>query len=77
MLKQLGKDEAEKLIITLLKEADRPLTTREVEARVQGEGKQCPDSAVRFLSKMRYKGLVLGMLSKEHKGWIWWVEKGW
>jgi hypothetical protein len=74
MPEELTEADAEELICILLKEASNPLTTREIEERVQGQGKQCPDSAVRFLSKMRYKGIIMGTLSKEHRGWIWWVE---
>jgi repressor of nif and glnA expression len=74
MQKELSEFEAEKLILSLLGKSSHPLTTREIEEIVQGKGKQCPDSAVRFLSKMRYKELIKGELSLEHKGWIWWVE---
>ena len=75
MQKELSEPQAEKLILSLLGKTNRPLTTREIEEIVQGKGKKCPDSAVRFLSKMRYKELIKGELSLEHKGWIWWVEK--
>jgi repressor of nif and glnA expression len=72
----LAQDEAEDLILSVLGNAEGPLTTREIEEIVSGKGKQCPDSAVRFLTKMRYKGMIMGKLSMEHKGWIWWIEKG-
>jgi len=75
MLRKLKEKDARELIISILSKSIAPLTTRVVEEMVQGEGKQCPDSAVRFLAKMRYKGLIKGKLSREHKGWIWWVEK--
>lgn len=75
MPKKLTEPDAEKLILALLDKAHRPLTTREIEKTVQGQGKRCPDSAVRFLTKMRYKGMIKGELSIEHKGWIWWLEK--
>lgn len=75
MPEQLSEPDAEKLIISLLGNADKPLTTREIEETVQGKGKQCPDSAVRFLAKMRYKGMIKGELSVKHKGWIWWMDK--
>jgi repressor of nif and glnA expression len=71
----LEESEAEKMILSLLLDAKKPLTTREIEETVQGKGKQCPDSAVRFLSKMRYKDMIKGELSVEHKGWIWWIDK--
>jgi repressor of nif and glnA expression len=66
--------EVEELVVQILRENDRKLTTQEVEERVSGQGKKCPDSAVRFLSKLRYKGKIKGKLSKEHRGWIWWLE---
>jgi hypothetical protein len=75
MLKKLREKDARELIISILSKAVSPLTTQVIEEIVQGEGKQCPDSAVRFLAKMRYKGLIKGKLSKKHRGWIWWVEK--
>ena len=75
MPKELSEPAAEKLILSLLGKEDHPLTTKEIEKIVQSKGKQCPDSAVRFLSKMRYKELIKGELSLEHKGWIWWVDK--
>jgi len=74
MPNQLVESDAEKLILSIIGNADKPLTTREIEIFVQRRGKRCPDSTVRFLTKMRYKGLIKGELSIEHKGWIWWVD---
>lgn len=74
MPKKLTEPDAEKLILSLLGRVKKPLTTREIEKIVQDQGKRCPDSAVRFLTKMRYKGMIRGELSIEHKGWIWWLE---
>jgi repressor of nif and glnA expression len=71
----LKEQDAEEMILSILRRAKAPITTREIEEGVQTRGKQCPDSAVRFLNKMRYKNLIKGELSMEHKGWIWWVEK--
>lgn len=75
MLEKLKEKDAKELIISILSKAVVPLTTQVIEEMVQGQGKQCPDSAVRFLAKMRYKGLIKGKLSREKRGWIWWVEK--
>lgn len=72
----LKEKDAEEMILLVLGKADGPLKTKEIEEIVQSKGKQCPDSAVRFLTKMRYKGMIKGELSMEHRGWIWWVEKG-
>ena len=71
----LEENDAEKMILSLLEKTEKPLTTREIEETVQCKGKQCPDSAVRFLSKMRYKNMIKGELSLEYKGWIWWIDK--
>lgn len=66
--------DVEELVIKILKNCEEKLSTREIEEKVSGHGKKCPDSAVRFLSKLRYKGLINGELSMEHRGWIWWVD---
>ena len=74
MSEQLIEQDAENLIVSLLSKANRPLTTKEIEEIIQSKDKRCPDSAVRFLTKMRYKDIIKGELSIEHKGWIWWIE---
>jgi len=61
------------LIIQLLKEANRPLTTREVQAETEKRLVRCPDATVVFLNNLRIKGLIKGEMSKEKRGWIWWV----
>ncbi len=66
-------DEADQLIITLLKEAGHPLTTREVQEETQKRLVRCPDSTAVFLNNLRLKGLVHGEMSKERRGWIWWI----
>jgi hypothetical protein len=69
----LKDEEADQLIIQLLKDAQRPLTTREVQEETQRRLVRCPDSTVVFLNKLRLKGVVHGEMSKERRGWIWWV----
>jgi hypothetical protein len=69
----LKGEEADQLIIQLLKDANRPLTTREVQAETEKRLVRCPDSTVVFLNNLRIKGLVKGEMSKERRGWIWWV----
>lgn len=61
------------MIIQLLKEANRPLTTREVQAETEKRLVRCPDATVVFLNNLRIKGLIKGEMSKEKRGWIWWV----
>jgi repressor of nif and glnA expression len=69
----LKDDEADKLILQLLKEAGRPLSTREVQEETQKRLVRCPDSTVVFLNKLRIRGLVHGEMNKEKRGWVWWV----
>ncbi len=69
----LKDDEADRLIIDLLKGAGRPLTTREVQEETQKRLVRCPDSTVVFLNKLRLKGVIHGEMSKERRGWIWWI----
>ncbi|MCK4717493.1 MAG: hypothetical protein KAT70_02395 [Thermoplasmata archaeon] len=73
-MKEMTDSVAEAFIINALKEAKRPLLTREIEERTRAAEEQCPDSAVRFLNKLRLKGAIKGELSIEKRGWVWWVE---
>jgi len=73
-MRQMSEEEAEKRIIQILQSAGEPLLTREIEEKTKEAEQQCPDSAVRFLNKLRFKGIIKGELSIERKGWIWWVE---
>ena len=73
-LRRLGGEEAVDLILRVLREAGRPLTTREVQAETEKRLVRCPDSTVVFLNRLRIKGLVNGERSRERKGWIWWVD---
>jgi hypothetical protein len=69
----LRDEEADQLIIQLLRDAGRPLTTREVQEETQKRLVRCPDSTVVFLNKLRIRGVVHGEMSKERRGWIWWI----
>jgi hypothetical protein len=62
--------EAEAFVLALLRDKG-PLTTMEVEQLAHEQGRQCPDQTVLFLTKMRKKGLVLGEVSIERRGWLW------
>ena len=69
----LKGEEADKLILQLLREAGRPLTTREVQEETQKRLVRCPDSTAVFLNKLRLSGAIHGQMSRERRGWIWWV----
>ena len=65
-------DDMERYIVKLL-EGSGKLTTREVQAQAERKGVKCPDEPVRFLNKLRMKGVIKGEVSVEHRGWLWWV----
>lgn len=71
--KLLKAEEADQLILKLLKEAVKPLTTREIQTETEKRLVRCPDSTVVFLNKLRLKGVIHGEMSKERHGWIWWI----
>ncbi len=72
--RRLGEDEASELVLEVLREAGRPLTTREVQEATAKRRARCPDSTVVFLNRLRNRGVIKGERSKERRGWVWWVE---
>ena len=73
-LRRLEEDDAANLIVQVLREAGRPLTTREVQSETRKRLVRCPDSTAVFLNRLRTRGVIKGERSKERRGWIWWVE---
>ena len=73
-LKKLSEKEAIEFIVSLLKEAGKPLTTREIEEITRKRMVSCPDKAPIFLNRLRIKGVVKGQLSAERRSWVWWIE---
>jgi len=71
---KLTEEESFKLIMTILKSAGQPLTTRDIEGEIRKKLISCPDSLPVLLNRLRLKGRVKGQLSTEHRGWIWWIE---
>ena len=74
-LKKLSEKEAVELVVSILKEAGKPLTTREIEGETRKRMASCPDKTPVFLNKLRIKGILEGHLSAERRGWIWWIKK--
>jgi len=72
--RRLEGDDAVEHILSVLRDAGKPLTTREVQAETEKRRVRCPDSTVVFLNRLRIKGLIHGERSRERRGWIWWVE---
>ncbi|RJS89130.1 hypothetical protein CW700_05460 [Candidatus Bathyarchaeota archaeon] len=64
----------EEFVVSLLREAGRPLTTREIQEAAERALVQCPDSTVVFLNRLRLRGVIRGRLSRERRAWVWWVE---
>ena len=74
-LKKLSEKEAVELVISILKEAEKPLTTREIEEKTRKHMVSCPDKTPVFLNRLRIKGTIEGQLSAERRGWIWWIKR--
>jgi len=72
--RRLEGNEAVELILSVLREAGRPMTTREVQKETEKRMVRCPDSTAVFLNRLRLHGLISGERSKDRRGWIWWVE---
>jgi hypothetical protein len=69
-----GEIDPEEFIVSIMKKAGKPMTTREIQESIQKALVRCPDSTVVFLNKMRLKGLIKGELSRERRSWVWWIE---
>jgi len=73
-VRSLNEEEAIQLILSILRAAGKPLTTKEIEEETKKRLVQCPDKTPVFLNRLRLKGAINGQLSAERRGWIWWVE---
>ncbi len=74
-LRKLGEKEAIEIILEILRKAEEPLTTREIEEETKKLLVSCPDNTPVFLNRLRIQGIVEGQLSRERRGWIWWIKK--
>jgi hypothetical protein len=74
-LKKLSEKEAVELVISILKDTGKPLTTREIEEKTRKLMVSCPDKTAVFLNRLRLKGIIEGQLSAERRGWIWWIKR--
>ncbi len=60
------------LIVSILTEAKRPLTTKELSVEVHKQVPHCVSDNVIVLNMMRIRGMIKG---KHIEGsWTWWVE---
>ena len=62
------------IVTNILRKAEGPLTTRQLQAEVQKVTKFCPSSSVVGLNLLRIAGVIKGKRLKDRKGWIWWIE---
>ena len=74
-LKKLSEKEAVELVLSILKETEKPVTTREIEEKTRKRRLSCPDKTPIFLNRLRLKGIIEGQLSAERRGWIWWIKR--
>ncbi|MBN2334123.1 hypothetical protein JXL21_01095 [Candidatus Bathyarchaeota archaeon] len=72
--RRLEGDEAAQQIITILRDAGKPLSTREVSEETRKRLVRCPDTTIVFLNRLRQGGVIHGERSKERRGWVWWVD---
>jgi hypothetical protein len=71
--RELSPEEGERLILGLLRQ-NGPMTTQQVSAATQAKGVRCPDSTVRFLTKLRARRVILGTVDRKAGTWVWWLE---
>ncbi len=62
------------LIVSVLREAKKPLTTKELSLEVHKQGPRCMSDNIIVLNLMRVRGTIKGKRN-ENKVWIWWVEE--
>ena len=61
------------LIVSILREAKKPLTTRQLQQETQKLVPHCVSSNVVVLNLMRIRGTIKGKRT-EDRSWIWWIE---
>ena len=61
------------LIVSVLREAKRPLTTKELSLEVHKRVPHCLSDNIIVLNLMRIRGTIKGKRNDEGS-WVWWVE---
>lgn len=61
------------LIISILREANEPLSTKRLQQEVKKVQPRCLASSVVALNLMRIRGTIKGKRA-EDRAWLWWVE---
>ena len=62
------------LLVSILKKADKPLTTRQLHEESRKIIPDCASANVIILNVMRIRGTIKGKRTKDRK-WIWLVEE--
>ncbi|HKZ95246.1 MAG TPA: hypothetical protein VJ249_11820 [Candidatus Bathyarchaeia archaeon] len=60
------------LIVSILREAKKPLTTKELSLEVHKRVPRCMSDNIIVLNLMRLRGTIKGKRSTD--SWVWWVE---
>ena len=61
-------------VVTILREADGPMTTRQLQAEIRKTISFCPSASAIGLNLLRIAGTIKGKRLPDRKGWIWWIE---
>ena len=73
-----GEMKDREMFLKILGEEGR-MTTDEMDAYLKAHDDEldtaCPDTTLKKLIWLKRKGYIKGKVSKEKKGWLWWVEK--
>ncbi len=60
------------LIVAVLREAKRPLTTKELSLEVHKQVPRCVSDNIVVLNLMRMRETIKG--KRAENSWVWWVE---
>lgn len=64
----------EKTILSLMQGANEPLTTREIEKRIERMDVRCPDTPAHYLNRLRNRGVIDREFSHDKKGFVWYIK---
>ena len=67
---------AEKSILALLQASKDPLTTKEIELKIEKLNINCPDSPSHYLQRLKRKGIIDRKFSPEKGGFVWYLRGG-
>jgi uncharacterized protein YbbK (DUF523 family) len=68
------RKEGPDLIKSILRGAESPMTTKELQAEVRKVIPVCPSASVVGLNILRIAGAINGKRAEDRKGWVWWKK---